>query len=41
MADPSNQTGATTEPTLNPLPAIFSATAFKSSSLMSMLMCGS
>jgi hypothetical protein len=44
IADPppvGGQTGATTEPTTNPFEAILSATRFKSSSLMSMLMCGS
>ena len=41
IAEASNHTGATTEPTTKPLAAILPATAFKSSSLMSILMCGS
>jgi len=41
IALPSNHTGATTEPTTKPLPAIFSASALMPSSLMSMFVCGS
>ncbi len=41
MAEPSNHTGATTDPTAKPLALILSASFLIPSSVMSILTCGS